>query len=88
MAGVLTIPDFLAVAARLAWDSAPNQAWQLADGVPQPMSPPSQSHALIQAEVAFQIRTHLTAANSPCLAAVTPGIIPRVQSDINLRVPD
>jgi Uma2 family endonuclease len=64
------------------------QLWQLVDGVPQAVSPPSPTHALIQAEVAALIRNHLIATGSSCFVAVTPGVIPRVQSDTNMRIPD
>jgi Uma2 family endonuclease len=88
MSTALTLPEFLTVDAFLRWDAPMGQRWQLVDGVPQAMAPPSPTHALIQAEVAALIRIHLTSTNMPCAVAVTPGIVPRVQSDINIRIPD
>jgi Uma2 family endonuclease len=64
------------------------QLWQLVDGVPQAMAPASPTHGQIQSEVARLIGNHLIATGSPCSVVVTPGVIPRVQADINMRIPD
>jgi len=88
MAVAVKLPEFLTFDAFLAWDAPMGPLWQLVDGVPQAMAPPSPTHALIQAEVAALIRNHLVANNSPCSVAVTPGVVPRVQSDTNMRIPD
>jgi Uma2 family endonuclease len=88
MVAALKIPEFLTVDAFLAWDAPMGQLWQLIDGVPQAMAPASPTHALIQSEVARLIGNHLIANGSPCSIAITPGIVPRIQSDINMRIPD
>jgi Uma2 family endonuclease len=88
MVAALKIPDFLTVDAFLAWDTPMGQHWQLIDGVPQAMALASPTHALIQSEVARLIGNHLIATGSPCSIAITPGVIPRVQSDVNMRIPD
>jgi Uma2 family endonuclease len=88
MVAALKIPDFMTVDAFLAWDAPIGQLWQLIDGVPLAMAPASPTHGQIQAEVAALIRNHLLATGSPCSVVVTPGVIPRVQSDINMRIPD
>lgn len=88
MSTALTLPEFLTVDAFLRWEAPMGQLWQLIDGVPHAMAPPSPTHALIQGEVAALIRIHLTSTNMPSAVAVTPGIVPRVQSDINMRIPD
>jgi Uma2 family endonuclease len=88
MVAALKIPEFLTVDAFLAWDAPMGQTWQLIDGVPQAMAPASPTHGQIQGEVAALIRNHLIATGSPCSVVVTPGVIPRVQSDINMRIPD
>jgi Uma2 family endonuclease len=87
MAAGLKLPDVLTVDAFLASDAPLGPLWQLLDGVPQAMAPPGPTHALIQGEVAL-IRNHLIATGSPCVIAVTPGVIPRVQPDTSMRVPD
>jgi Uma2 family endonuclease len=88
MAAVLKIPDFLTVDAFLQWDAPMGQLWQLIDGVPQAMAPASPTHGQIQSEVARIIGNHLVATGSRCSVVTTPGIVPRVQSDINMRIPD
>jgi Uma2 family endonuclease len=88
MVAALKTPDFMAVDAFLAWDAPMGQLWQLIDGVPQAMAPASPTHGQIQGEVAALIRNHLIAKGSPCSVVVAPGVIPRVQSDINMRIPD
>ncbi len=88
MVAALKIPDFLTVDAFLAWDAPMGQIWQLIDGVPQAMAPASPTHGQIQAEVARLIGNHLATTGSPCSVVVTPGVVPRVQSDINMRIPD
>jgi Uma2 family endonuclease len=88
MVAALKIPDFLTVDAFLAWDAPMGQLWQLIDGMPQAMAPASPTHGLIQAEVAALIGNHLVATGSTCFVAVNTGVTPRVQSDINMRIPD
>jgi Uma2 family endonuclease len=88
MVAVLKLPEFLTVDAFLAWDAPMGQMWQLVDGVPQAMAPGSPTHGLIQGEIAALIRNHLLSTGSPCFVAVAPGVIPRVHSDINVRIPD
>jgi Uma2 family endonuclease len=88
MVTALKLPDLLTVDAFLTWDAPMGQLWQLVDGVPWAMAPPSPTYALIQGEMAALIRNHLIAKGGPCFVAVTPGIIPRVQSDTNIRIPD
>jgi Uma2 family endonuclease len=88
MSTAFTLPDLLTVDAFLAWDAPVGPLWQLVDGTPQAMAPPSPTHAAIQGEVAALVRNHLTSVGSACFVVVTPGIVPRVQSDINMRVPD
>ena len=52
MSTALTLPEFLTVDAFLRWEAPMGQLWQLIDGVPHAMAPPSPTHALIQGEVA------------------------------------
>jgi Uma2 family endonuclease len=84
----LTLPEFLTVDAFLRWDAPMGQVWQLVDGVPQAMAPASPTHAAILGEVAALLRNHLTLKKDAYFVMVAPGIVPRVQSDINMRIPD
>jgi Uma2 family endonuclease len=88
MTAALKLPEFLTVDAFLAWDTPMGALWQLVDGVPQAMAPASPTHGAIHAEMAALIREHLIATGSPCYVVVAPGVIPRVQSETNMRVPD
>jgi Uma2 family endonuclease len=62
--------------------------FELVDGEPQAMAPASASvpHGIIQATLARLIGIHLS--GTPCYVVVEPGIIPRMRSDANIRVPD
>jgi Uma2 family endonuclease len=52
------------------------------------MAPASPAHGAIQSAIGALIGNHLAANNSPCFVVTAPGVIPRVQSDINMRIPD
>jgi Uma2 family endonuclease len=78
----------MTVAEFLAWNPPSAQLWQLVDGEPQAMAPANRTHGAIQNELGSLIRNHLAECSSPCSVVATPGVIPRVQSETNLRVPD
>jgi len=88
MATALKIPVRMTLAEFLAWNPPGDQAWQLVDGEPQAMAPASRTHGAIQGELGSLIRNHLRDRGSPCTLVVAPGVIPRVQSDTNIRIPD
>src|SRR3954451_24752491 len=88
MTAALKLPEVLTVGAFLNWNAPPGPLWQLVDGAPQAMAPPSPTHGAIQNEVGGLLRDHLRARNSPCIVVATPGVIPHVQSDTNMRIPD
>ena len=78
----MTVNEFL------AWNPPGGQVWQLVDGEPQAMAPANRTHGAIQGELGRLIGNHLRDTASPCSLIVTPGVIPHVQSDTNMRVPD
>ena len=80
----MTVDEFL------AWDpDDPSAAgWQLIDGEPVAMAPGSQAHGSIQNEIGRLLGNHLLERGSPCRTITEPGIVPRVRSDRNYRVPD
>ncbi|HYZ33151.1 MAG TPA: Uma2 family endonuclease [Crenalkalicoccus sp.] len=82
------VPGRLTVKEFLAWCPPGGYLWQLVDGTPQAMSPPGATHGAIQGEVAGLLRAHLLERDRPCRVVVTPGVVPRVQSQHNMRVPD
>lgn len=82
------VPPMMDVAEFLAWDAPANMQWQLVDGEPQAMAPASRTHGVIQAELARLLGNHFDERNSPCTVVGAAGVVPRVQADINVRVPD
>ncbi len=88
MIAVLKIPIRMTVAEFLAWNPPGGQTWQLVDGEPQAMAPANRTHGAIQNELGRLISNHLAERKSHCTAVTTPGVIPHVQSDTNMRVPD
>ncbi len=52
------------------------------------MTPASRTHGVIQAELTKLLGVHFDERNSPCTVVSAGGVVPRVQADINVRVPD
>jgi Uma2 family endonuclease len=88
MSALPKIPVRMTVAEFLAWNPPSAKLWQLVDGDPQAMAPASITHGAIQSELSRLIANHLDERSSPCRVVTTPGIIPRVQSETNIRIPD
>ena len=88
MSALPKIPVRMTVAEFLAWNPPTPQLWQLVDGEPQAMAPASRTHGAIQSELGSLIRNHLAESGGPCSIITTPGVIPHVQSDTNIRIPD
>lgn len=88
MSTALKIPVRMSVAEFLAWDAPGNELWQLVDGEPRAMAPESVTHGAIQAQLAYLITRHLEERADPCRVITAPGVIPRVQAEINFRIPD
>lgn len=62
--------------------------WQLVDGEPMAMAPGSDAHGSLQSELGRLLGNHLLEQNSRCRVVIEPGVVPRVRSDRNYRVPD
>lgn len=88
MEAAVRIPPFMTMQEFVAWDAPWGPPWQLVDGEPQAMAPGNRTHNGIQGELSALIRNHFVDRGSPCSILPTPGIIPRVRSDINFRIPD
>jgi Uma2 family endonuclease len=84
------LPARMTLTEFLSWDpSDPSGCrWQLVDGEPVAMAPGSESHAALQAEIGALLRNHLIERGGPCRLLSQPGIVPRVRSDHNFRIPD
>ena len=80
----MTVTEFL------AWDAgdAAGRVWQLVDGEPVAMAPGSETHAALQGEIGRVVGNHLLSAGGRCRLLSQPGIVPRVRSDRNFRIPD
>jgi Uma2 family endonuclease len=80
----MTVDEFL------VWDSGDvtGRRWQLIDGEPVLMAPAAEPHGAIQSELVRLLGNHLLATGSPCRVITAPGIVPRVRSNENFRVPD
>ncbi len=88
MSAALKPPTHMTVAEFLVWDPPDGRMWQLVDGEPRAMAPASETHSLIQAEVARLVGNHLVASFSPCAVMTAPGVRPRVRASSNVRIPD
>ena len=72
----------------LAWDAPWGQTWQLVDGEPRAMAPTSRTHGTIQSTLSGLIRGHPRDGGRGCSIVTTPGVVPRVRSGSNFRIPD
>jgi len=81
-------PSRMSVAEFLAWNPGDGQSWQLVDGEPEAMAPANRSHSMIQGELARLIGKGLIERSMTCSLGVDPGVVPRVQAQSNVRVPD
>ena len=52
------------------------------------MAPAHLTHGALQNELGRLIGNHLAALDSPCTVVTTPGVVPRVNAGINMRIPD
>jgi Uma2 family endonuclease len=82
-------PLTMTVAEFVAWPGdGTGRKFQLVDGEARAMSPASAAHAIIQANLAAEIRRHLREHKIPCRVGTAPGVLTRVRASINVRVPD
>jgi Uma2 family endonuclease len=88
MSEAFKIPPVMDVAEFLDWDAPEPDLWQLVDGEPRAMAPASLTHNGISMELGRLIGNHLVARGGPCRIIAVPGVIPRVRSDRNFRIPD
>jgi Uma2 family endonuclease len=66
----------------------PGRNWQLIDGVPVMMSPPSNTHGALQARLVTRLGNYLVLHRPGCEVLITPGVQPRLRAAHNLREPD
>lgn len=78
----MTVGEFL------RWDSRDGVRYELVDGEPRAMAPAGTTHGLLQGEVGRLIGNHLRTHRPGCDVVVAPGVIPRLLSAHNVRIPD
>jgi Uma2 family endonuclease len=80
----MTVTEFL------VWDAGDlsGAPYQLIDGEPVAMAPGSETHAALQGDIGALLRNHLLEKGGRCRLLSQPGIVPRVRSDRNFRIPD
>ena len=88
MSALPKIPVRMTVAEFLAWNPPTAQLWQLVDGEPQAMAPAGVTHGALQSALSYLITRHFEEQARHCRVITAPGVIPRVQSDTNVRIPD
>ncbi len=71
----------------VSWNPPSDGLWQLVDGEPRLMAPATRTHGAIQSELGRLIGNHLEQRSGHCTVVTAPGVIPRVQSEANFRVP-
>ena len=82
------IPVRMTVDEFLVWDSGDEYRYELVDGEPRAMAPASTVHGFLQSELARLIGNHLREAASKCEVVTNPGVVPRLLSEHNVRIPD
>lgn len=82
-------PRTMTVAEFLDWPGdGSGRTFQLVDGELRAMSPGSATHGTIQSNLCRLIGNALVASGSACRIVTEPGVITRIRSHINMRVPD
>src|SRR4051812_22834090 len=82
------IPGRMSVAEFLEWSADEKGRWELVDGEPRAVAPPSRTHGAIQNELGALIRNHLRDHAPSCSVITGPGVIPGLHSSTNFRIPD
>ena len=88
MAVAAKVPVRMTVDEFLKWDSEDGYRYELVDGEPRAMSPASTLHGFLQNELGSLIRNHLREKAPACEVVANPGVIPRLLSEHNVRIPD
>jgi Uma2 family endonuclease len=88
MEALAKTPELMSLDEFLAWDSGDGRMWQLVNGEPQAMAPAKHTHGAMQAELGRLLGNHLAEHKPSCSVIVAPGVVPRVQSKANCRIPD
>ena len=84
------VPTRMTVAEFHAWQPSehPERRWQLVDGEPVDMAPASDDHGTIQSRACYLLTVHLDSHRPACRVVTAPGVVPRIRSITNERIPD
>lgn len=83
------LPPLMTVADFIEWPGdGPGARYELVDGVPRAITPPSDAHGLIQSNLAVAIGLYLRANRPGCRINIAPSAQPRLRADWNFRIPD
>ena len=88
MAGLAKMPVRMTADEFLKWDSDDGRRYELVDGEPRAMAPASTIHGFLQNELGRLIGNHLREKARGCEVVANPGIVPRLLSEHNVRIPD
>jgi Uma2 family endonuclease len=88
MAVLAKIPVRMNVDQFLKWDSGDECRYELVDGEPRAMAPASTVHGFLRNELGRLIGNHLRETAPKCEVVANPGVVPRLLSEHNVRIPD
>jgi len=88
MAVLAKIPVRMTVDEFLKWDADDGLRYELVDGEPRAMAPASTLHGFLQNELGRLIGNHLLEKANGCEVVANPGVVPRLLSEHNVRIPD
>jgi Uma2 family endonuclease len=88
MVAAAKVPIRMSAEEFLNWDSGDGLKYELVDGEPRAMAPANRTHGILQGRLATLINNHLDRDKRSCSLVVEPGVVPRLMSDHNVRVPD
>jgi Uma2 family endonuclease len=82
-------PSRMTVAEFLEWPGDGTATrFELVDGEPRAMAPASGTHGTLQITVGSILRAHLRRHRPGCRVVGEPGIVPRMNTATNFRIPD
>jgi len=88
MSATLKWPEPMSVSAFLEWEPGDGRQYELVDGLPRAMAPASIVHGLLQSRLTRLIGDYLLRQGAGFEIITAPGVIPRVLSGENVRIPD
>jgi Uma2 family endonuclease len=82
-------PSRMTVAEFLEWaGDGTTTRFELVDGEPRAMAPASGTHGTMQITIGSVLRAHLREHRPGCRVVGEPGIVPRLNTAANIRIPD